>query len=281
MKKPTTIILALSGLLFLMTSCDKVEEPYLKKISSEGPGPQEKVKKILLEDYTGHKCNNCPEAAEIAHGIKNSYGEQVVVLAIHAGYYSTPDASGDFSQDFRTTVGNEMHDFFGFFAYPVGMVNRAPYGGSRMIFSDDWESAVAAIIEDEAEAGITITRTYDEGSRKLDCILESEFYEELDGVYNICLFLTESGIIAPQLTDTGVMENYEHNHMLRASLNGTWGEPVGEDGLAVTGTTLLNEYSITLDNSFSDHHCQLVAFIYNTESYEIVQAEEVSVMATK
>ena len=278
MKRLSTIILALSGLFFLLPSCDKVDEPYLKQISSEGPGPKEKIKKILLEDYTGHKCPNCPEAAEEAHQLKAIYGEQLVLLTIHAGYYSTPDASGDFTTDFRTSEGTSLHDFFGFFAYPVGMVNRVPYSGNRMIFKDDWEPAITAIIEDEPQAGITITTTYDEGSRKLDCKLESEFYEELGDTYNICLFLTESGIIEPQQKETGVDEEYEHNHVLRKSVNGAWGEPVGEDGLAVTGTTLVNEYSITLDNAWNDDNCHLIAFIYNTISNEIVQAEEAAVI---
>lgn len=275
--KKISIIIALIGLTALIPSCDIVEEPYLVPAGNNGPGPGENIRKVLLEDFTGQKCPNCPEAAEIAHSLKTIYGEQLILLTVHAGFYSTPDATGDFTADYRTAEGTELNTFFEVPAYPMGMVNRTEFNGSRILLKDSWESAVAMQAELDAAATITITNTYNAGTRRLDCLLESEFLETRVGTFNICAFITESGIISPQQTEQQVNLTYEHNHVLRGSMNGTWGDAVGEDGQAIAGSVLTNSYSFTLPSGWNADNCTVVAFIYDTESNEVVQAEELSV----
>ena len=273
MKKILRILILLTFSALMIPACDIVDEPYLVPVDGgNGPGPGDKVRKVLLEDYTGQKCPNCPEAAEIAHSLEAKYGEKLILLTVHAGYYAIPD--GDFTADFRTAEGTELNAFFEVFANPLGMVNRTEYGGNRVLQTGDWESAVDIQIEMEVEAAITLTNTYTAGTRQLDCLLETEFMETLEGTYNICAFITESGIISPQQTEQDVDTNYVHNHVLRGSMNGTWGDVAGEDGLAIAGTKLTNSYSYTLPQGWNADNCTLVAFVYNTATNEVVQAEE-------
>jgi thiol-disulfide isomerase/thioredoxin len=260
-----------------IAGCDIVEEPYLVPKGSTGPGPDEKVRKVLLEDFTGQKCPNCPEAAELAHNLQTIYEEQLILLTVHAGYYSEPSASGDFTADYRTSVGNDLNGYFGFIGYPSGMVNRTAYKGSVVLFKDDWEGALEAQVALPAQAEIKITPDYNSSTRKLTCDLESTFFEDLAGTFNICVFITESGIVSPQQTEQGVNQNYEHNHVLRASMNGTWGDPVGEDGTATANAKLSDSFEITLDNAWNADNCGIIAFIYNTATNEVLQAEEAAV----
>jgi len=273
MKKISGIIILIAFSALMIPACDIVEEPYLVRVDSGSvPDPEEKVRKVLLEDFTGQKCPNCPEAAEVAHTLKTTYGEQLILLTIHAGYYAIPDA--DFTADFRTVEGTELNDFFEIYANPLGMVNRTEYGGNRVMQIGDWEDATAIQTELEAEAAISITNTYTAGTRKLECALETEFLETMDGTYNICAFITESGIISPQQTEQNIDSNYVHNHVLRGSMNGSWGDVAGNDGQAVSGTKLTNSYSYVLPSGWMADNCSVVAFIYNTETNEVVQAEE-------
>ncbi len=262
----------------LITACDIVEEPYLVPIDDGGgPGPVEKERKVLLEDYTGQKCPNCPGAAELAKNLQTLHGEQLVVIAVHAGFYAIPTATGYFTADYRTPEGNELNGFFEIQGYPSGLVNRTPYQGTKVLFKDSWEAAVEAQLALPAQAYITMENSFNAGTRQLTCSLETEFLEDLDGTYNICVFLTESGIVSPQQSGSGVIEDYEHNHMLRASFNGPWGSPVGTTGQAVGGAVSNNEFTVTLDAGWNADHCHVVAFVYNTETLEIVQAEESAV----
>lgn len=275
MKKISKILALIALSALFIPSCDIVEEPYLVPVSGgTGPGPGDNIRKVLLEDYTGQKCPNCPEAAEIAHSLKAIYGEQLVILTIHAGYYATPDATGNFTADYRTTEGTELNTFFEFPAYPMGMVNRTDYSGSRILLKDSWEAATDIQTSLEPQASITITNTYTSATRNLSCSMETDFLETLEGTFNICVFITESGIVSPQQTDQNVNLTYVHNHVLRASMNGTWGEMTGEDGQFIAGTTVSNSYSYILPEAWNAANCTVVAFIYNTATNEVVQAEE-------
>ena len=274
--KKLSIIFALLALTAINPSCDIVEEPYLVPVSGgNGTEPGDNVRKVLLEDYTGQKCPNCPEAAEIAHDLQAIYGEQLILLTVHAGYYATPDA--EFTADFRTVEGTELNSYFEILANPLGMVNRTEYGGKRVLQTGDWEAAVAAQTDIEPEAAITITNNYNAATRKLDCLLETEFLVTSAGTYNICAYITESGIISPQQTELGVDANYVHNHVLRGSMNGTWGDAAGEDGQAIAGSIVTNSYSFTLPSGWNADNCSVVAFIYDTATNEVIQAEEKSV----
>ncbi len=259
----------------ILTACDIVEEPYLVPIDDGGgPNPTDKVRKVLLEDFTGQKCPNCPGAAELARNLQTVHGEQLIVIAVHAGFYSIPAATGEFTADYRTPEGNELNGFFDIQGYPSGLVNRAEYLGSRVLFKDSWEAALNAQLELPVQAAIEIENTYNSATRELTTHVHTEFLENLDGTYNICVFLTESGIVSPQQSGSGVIEDYEHNHMLRASFNGAWGSLVGTAGQGLTGEIQNNEYSLSLDAGWNADHCHVVAFVYNTETLEIVQAEE-------
>jgi hypothetical protein len=281
MKKILSIILFLAAVIYFIPACDIVDEPYLKPVGESGDTtiPVEKIRKVLVEDYTGQKCPNCPEAAAVSQSLIATYGEQVVVIAIHAGHYANPDASGDFTADFRTPEGTELNDYNGIsnFGYPMGMINRAEYNGFPVVLKDDWEAAVQIQLEKDAQAGIKLTNTFESGTRNLDCTAETEFFEEMDGTYNICIFIIESGILSPQQTESGPDLAYVHDHMLRGSMNGTWGEAVGSDGQAVTGSKLTNSYSITLPAQWTVENCSVVAFIYNTDTREVIQAEELAI----
>jgi hypothetical protein len=275
MKKIFKILALLALSAFLIPSCDIVKEPYLVPVGGGNtPPPADNIRKVLLEDYTGQKCPNCPDAAVIAHNLKAIYGDQLVILTVHAGPYSVPDATGNFTADYRTPEGTELNTFFGFQGYPMGMVNRTEYGGMRVLLKDSWEAAVDIQASLDPEAAITITNNYTSGTRGLECTLETEFLETIVGTFNICVFITESGIISPQQTSQGVNLTYQHDHVLRASMNGTWGELVGDDGQFIAGNSGSNSYTYVLPEAWDAANCSVVAFIYNTTTNEVVQAEE-------
>jgi thiol-disulfide isomerase/thioredoxin len=73
---------------YSFNSCDVIEEPFLieQEVVSDSceafifPTQENYVKKVLLEDYTGHTCGNCPRAAEKADELKETYQNQLLVF---------------------------------------------------------------------------------------------------------------------------------------------------------------------------------------------------------
>ena len=97
--------------ILTITSCDIVEGPYITDADSY----INTDKKVLIEDFTGHLCTNCPEAAREISAIHDVYGDQIIALAIHvsADFARPKNASPDSSYhyDFRTEWGNNWDNY--------------------------------------------------------------------------------------------------------------------------------------------------------------------------
>ena len=268
------------ALLFVLSACEKVAPPYVEK-SDHGGGDTSKVlKRVLLEDYTGHTCVNCPDAAKIAHDLKELYGNRLVVIAVHSGYFAEPHP-GIFENDYRTEAGNEWTSYFGIQSYPSGIVNRVPStSGSYVYPKEKWGELVSAEMQqEEADADIKIKNTFSGGA--LTTEIDVEFLNMLEGTYYLEVCITEDSIVSaqknenPTIGETPVIYDYVFMHMLRGSVNGTWGENIFGEPVQ-TGKTYSKSYQYTITGK--PEHSHVVAFIYNYETKSVVQVAEAAVM---
>ena len=95
--------ISLFSLIFFITSCDVEEGPFITDYNSY-VNPN---KKVIIEDFTGHKCPNCPDAAREMDAIHNIYGDQIIGMAIHVSSFAKPYPS-PFIYDFRTQRGDNL-----------------------------------------------------------------------------------------------------------------------------------------------------------------------------
>ncbi|MGB0916116.1 MAG: Omp28 family outer membrane lipoprotein [Flavobacteriales bacterium] len=237
---------------------------------------------VLIEDYTGHTCGNCPRAAEVLHDLELTYGSRIIPLAVHVGFFAETQGSAPapYSTDFRTPAGNEWNSEFGNSAQglPNGMINRRQEGGGYVQSYTAWTAQVANILEEEPDASIGLDLTYEEATRTVNVDVDVTAFNDLNsGPYNLILCLTEDSIIDwqkdydPALADEN-LEDYVHMHALRTNFNGTWGDQIGTGSIGA-GTVISNTYSLVLDDAWDHHHCNVVAFIYQTGNKEVVQAD--------
>ena len=71
--------------LFLVGACDYIDEDD-RFIYVE---PANVAKRVLIEDFTGQRCVNCPSATETIKQLQDTYGkENVIAVAIHSGPFS-------------------------------------------------------------------------------------------------------------------------------------------------------------------------------------------------
>jgi hypothetical protein len=104
MKTFTSLFLSISTIILVGIACDKIDSPVIEKTSVEKlietyyPGKPDDYelnptftpntntnRNVLLEDYTGHRCNNCPAAATIAKNIEAANPNRVFIMSVHAG----------------------------------------------------------------------------------------------------------------------------------------------------------------------------------------------------
>ncbi len=289
------------GLVVLLAlavwGCDVVEAPYRETPVDPGPDTSKVTRKILIEDFTGFKCPNCPAAAELAKDLEHLYGGRVYSVSIHAGFYAKPDPVGDFIYDFRNEAATDLATFFKVPQYPNGMISRTllPSATGRMLESGQWSEAVKAIIDSSAEADLAVelTNEYNESTRSLTVKVNLDYVNAQMSDNYLAVFIVEDSIVKPQIDnrrqgDQKVLD-YVHNHVMRGSVNGKWwGERVSDAAIAA-GAQFSREYTITLNPDWMPEHCKVLAYVHrydpsyspvntNKGEYEILQVEELEVM---
>jgi thiol-disulfide isomerase/thioredoxin len=217
---------------------DEVLQAAERKILGEGTGTSGTNRTVLLEDFTGHRCNNCPAAAATAQQIHDQYPNDVIVVGVHvteqfaAPLPNSPD--GSYTTDFRTAAGNAYEQAFGVSWLPAGMVSRRVFGSSPLLPHNAWPQRVAELVNSPSPFEIWFeTLEFDGDNNLLQVEVRVRVLEPVKGSYNLVLYLTEDHVIDWQYDAQSTPPNipdYEHRHVLRDNINGIWGMPVIQGG---------------------------------------------------
>lgn len=272
----------ITALMLLSTGCDYVNDPIVAPGDS-GPGGEGVTRKVLLEDFTGHRCNNCPAAARTAQDLVDIYGEDLIVIGAHvtttfAAPLNPPAPDGRYSTDFRTPAGNTYESTFNIPFLPTGSVSRKPFNNSFLLDRSVWGSAVADIIGQPAALDIWFSQlSHDAGTNRVSTEVKVAVVQPITEDLYLTIYLLEDHVIDWQQDNTATppdVPNYEHRHVLRTNVNGTWGAQVVQGSAAVGDTITLSYPNFAMDPAWVASNCSLVAYAYNPTTYEVLQVEE-------
>lgn len=246
----------LTLVILLLTGCDKVSlDERLTYVE-----PPEVGRAVLIEDYTGQYCVNCPRATEEIERLVEQYGDSVVIaVAIHSGPFSKQ--KGELSPLY-TEVGDQYFTRWNLSSQPVGLVDRLfnsmPFGYTDWGGGVNYELTESAL--SKAPVAFLTDINYDEESRKAFIDVQTIGLDQDRVSGKLQVWFVEDSIDSFQLMPDGSrVEHYNHMHVFRASVNDPWG-----DDVSVThGEVAAKDYEITLDPSWVPKHCAVVTFLYD------------------
>lgn len=296
MKKMSFFQGAILLCLWVLWGCDKIRPPYTRPLF-EGvidtvayPPPSfspdfSAQRVVLVEDYTGHTCGYCPNAADVLNQITHAMPDKVVGLAVHAGDNFAAPKPPEYPSDFRTEAGTAWDNFFGISAagQPNGMVNRKMFNGNRISPFATWNSRAQAILNASplADVQIAIKNYYLADKGQVISYIHAAALKSLPEAVKLGVYISEDSVIAPQkryVIDTlngGLItlhiEDYVHMHMLRGHSGAIWGDVIFPAG-APAGTITRKDHLISLRPEWNPKHCKVVCIAYLADSYEVVQA---------
>lgn len=272
------LLILLLSFSFILVSCDVIDEGDRLIVDDQIPERPDVKKKVLLEEFTGIYCKNCPEASAIAHDIQKNLGEQLVVVNLHAGIFSS-------NSDLASPAAKEYHDHFYTQSqkyYPSGMISRTKIDGKYAQESySKWDNMVMTRLESDflkdKEFSFTIYPEYSEENNNISVRTEIESVDALSGL-KLQLWVTESKLIRRQSTPDGNVDyNYEHNHVLRDAINGIWGEAIPAIPPVSTYEMQSEAYSLE-GKDWVVENLDIVAFIYDAASEEVLDVIEVKLI---
>ena len=281
MKKIIIFLAVLSAALVLITSCDKVDPS--KNVNTGGGSKSDTIRKLLFEDFTGHYCTNCPSAHAILDKLHKVYGDRIVTVAIHTGYFAKVRPV-PYDANYKTPVGEDLSVFFGgtTASLPMGMVNRAKVNGSYLIAPSEFATEVNNVLVDEKpDLYLEVKPTYTSGNT-FDLEVKITAMKDMPaGKYNLSVLITESDIISaqknvdPKINNGKEMLDYHHEHVLRAAVNTTWGEEFATS--ISSGQTFTKSYTnVAIDAGWDADNISIVAFAYyadGAKEKEVIQAQ--------
>lgn len=184
-------------------------------------------KKAILEEFTGQKCQYCPDGHKIGNDLAKANPGKIFLINIHSGGYATPDAT--YTMDLRTTVGTAIDGAAGITGYPAGSVNRvkSPWASNR----GAWASEAAAILAEPSPVNVWCKSSVDKDTRLLTTEVEVYYTANGTGTSNkLSVAVLQDGILGDQIGGTTwnptnyVNGKYVHNHVLRMHQTSTsWG----------------------------------------------------------
>jgi len=243
----------------LLAACDVKDddERYI-------PSNAVRNKAVLIEDFTGQNCSNCPLAADVITNLQTLFGADTIIsVAIHGGSLALNEETSPYG--LANAQGYDYHTRWGVEAWPSGMVDRT---GGLLEYSQ-WTSAAMKRMRETPKVSIDLSNlTFDTTTDSLTLTPRVTAAEDVDGKLQV--WLTESHIAGYQRMPSGISNrSYEHNHVFRASVNA----PYGEQMVVPANHTVAPTYGYKLKSTWKAENLSVVVFFFN-ETDGVMQVTE-------
>lgn len=271
--KNWVIILLLIGVF----SCEKISLDETREtgtVQLDSSNVTSTKRKAFLEYYTGHSCGNCPEKGSLVISqLKELYGDDLIVMSIHAGFFARPRPSGDkYTYDFNTEVGTSLDQTFANAGTPKGTVNRKESNGTLIHTPSNWGSLVDEVVNEEAEVSIQGELMTLNTQLNLRCSVQ--VINALSNDLEVKAYVIEDNIVNWQKDyslDVQDIEKYTHSNVLR-------GEFILDKSVLLESENSLSiNGSITLGSDWVSDNLFAVVAIANKSKEQILQVEKIAV----
>ena len=259
--------------------------------------PQPKT--MLLEDVSGVKCVNCPDAAVVARGIMNAFPGRAFNIVMHPaiaalGSFVDPiNKEGYLSKyDFRTQDAADLLELVGIpGALPRGLINRRLFSGktSRLLGREEWYVRAEEELQTPTPVNIELENEYNAAKGTGIITITLKYTQTLTDKHYLSIALVEDSLVDvqeyqdPQTFQVKYNPDYVHMHVLRDIITSATGDPVTELKNALTpGRVFIKQYAYKTKVSdkidVDPVHAKLLVFVHKDASgIDVVQAAEIHV----
>lgn len=247
------------------------------------PSPNlDSERKVLMEEFSGGSCKPCAAAKADIDNLLAIYGENLIVVTMHTKEFPGVGDPGPGAQyDFRTDYADQLLNNLGLpLGIPSAYIDRTIFDGEpdMPLARSQWAGFVAKALEQDPGMGLNLVAEYDANTRELVAKVTMVPSVNFDAEVKLNVLLTENKLIDVQETDDGLVEDYQHDHIFRATLSSLDGDLVA--GPLVAGNAIEKSYTFTLpeeDGWWVAENINVVAFtsINDGDDRTILQADEV------
>lgn len=244
--------------------------------------PNTYTQKVLVEDYTGTWCGNCPGMNNVMNHLVE-YSSNVIPVAIHCD-------DDPFKYEFHTQLQQEYNTN----GLPKAQINRVH---PLKLFSENYvvdrcgtkksyyQNLIKPYLETTAPLGLAVKSSIN--GNKIDFNVKVGFL--VDNIPNakLVVYLLEDKLIANQTnyfsgdgnsdcnysSQPNPIPNFEHNHVLQKAFTDIFGDaiPASEIG---NGKVYEKSFNINLPSNVKDKsNLSLVAFVMGNDNKKVINVQ--------
>ncbi len=233
----------------------------------------DQLQNVLIEEYTGVRCQNCPAGAQLLEDLKKVHKERLVILSIHGGFFAQP-ANAENKLILDNSFGRDLIRIFNQpQGYPSAIINRKTFDGSLFAGGNSWAGYVANELKNQPPIRISVKVNKNADTRILSIVADLTLLVQssVEPLF-ISMAIAENNIKDAQLTPTGVDINYIHQHVMRKFLNPVQGNSI--PALLLNQTKSLN-FSTDIPSDWNMNELYVVGIVHKGgPNYEVIQVTE-------
>ena len=207
---------------------------------------------VIIEEFTGRNCPNCPKGHIISNDIKKDNPGRVWSMGIHSGYF-TPNTYPNFQTDISATFMDPYDDVQGGLGLPAALVNRTT---EAAISRSEWENAANTVLQQVAECNVAGHVVIDPLTRTATITVEVYYTANSNESVNyLTIVMLQDSIIGQQAYAETNPEQYMgddqycHMHVLRDAVTADWGDEIAP---ATQGSLITKTYEYKIPEIIGD-----------------------------
>ena len=280
-------LFAIFGGLVLLSGC-KEKGPLIDFVGAAAvdstymePVPAPQPRNVLVEEFTGQSCSNCPAGHDLLESLANSPANvgHVNIIGLYQNDNSnlTAPVAGSVN-DFRTDLACEIAkystiDGATIGSIPCAFIDRTLLDNNTIVGRAAWSSTIDAERALPDSINLTVTSKYDSVSNTATIKATVEYVHAFSVPQTLTVVVVEDSIIdkqefpSPPLTSYpgGINDHYVFTNVFRAMVSFA---PTGNPILASVpvkqpGQAYWRKYSYKPNPGYKVKNCRVIAFVSN------------------
>lgn len=240
---------------------------------------------ILVEEFTGASCSNCPKAHTVLDALETQHPDRMAILALHIFNFSQSEPYQDnvrkFTHDFRTQVGTDIGNtvYGGVSSMPAAGFDRLNGIGGGIInpptdnlaFYVSWSGIVSNLLDSVPAVNLTINSSLNTAGDTAYITVKAAYTKAVSAKNVLSVAITESNLLDfqedPDAPNDTCDIDYNFKDVLRDFVSPTLGSPVLDSiSTKAAGRVFTRSFVYKVNPDWKPENCKVVAFISNAET---------------
>lgn len=227
---------------------------------------------VLVEEFSGQMCINCPSASATLQSIAAASPGRVNVVSFYIFGLPQTDPPTGALFDFRDSVATEVSAkiFGGIGQLPSGGIDRLLGTNSKIETSRGlWSGNIEARKLMKDSLNLTVTSSFDKATMTAKIVATVTYTENITAKQNLTVVLVESGMVDKQEAPGGIKDDYEFHHVFRGMISTPYSGDAILDTIATKnrGMVLRRTFSYKLKSTtpaINPDNCHVIAYVNST-----------------